>query len=124
MNQNTFFAYSWFVDESETEVTSIRVYGIGENNENICLRITDFTPYCYLELPTFVDWTDSKAQLLGNKIDEIMRNNKPLKKCLMWKYKLYGAHLNSDGSRKKFPFLFCSFSTKNDMKILMYSKIN
>ena len=120
MNRNTFFTYNWFVDGSETDITSIRVYGIGENNENICVRINDFTPYVYIELPTHIPWNDMKAQLLGNKIDEILKDHKPLKKCLMWKQKLYGAHLNEDGSRKKFPYLFCSFSNKNDYKSLSY----
>jgi DNA polymerase elongation subunit (family B) len=121
MNRNTFFTYNWFVDDSETDITAIRVYGIGENNENICVRINDFTPYVYIELPTHIPWNDMKAQLLGNKIDEIMGKHKPLKKCLMWKQKLYGAHLNEDGSRKKFPYLFCSFSNKNDYKSLSYT---
>jgi hypothetical protein len=120
MNKNIFFPYSWFVDDSETEITSIRVYGIGENNENICLRITDFTPYIYLELPSHIPWNDMKAQMIGNKLDELMGKQKPLKKCLMYKYKLYGANLNEDGTRKKYPFLFCSFSTRNDIRKLSY----
>ena len=120
MNRNTFFTYNWFVDDTETDITSIRVYGIGENNENICVRINDFTPYVYIELPTHIPWNDMKGQLLGNKIDEILKDHKPLKKCLMWKQKLYGAHLNEDGSRKTFPYLFCSFSNKNDYKSLSY----
>ena len=121
MNRNTFFTYNWFVDDTETDITAIRVYGIGENNENICVRINDFTPYVYIELPIHIPWNDMKAQLLGNKIDEILKDHKPLKKCLMWKQRLYGAHLNEDGSRKKFPYLFCSFSNKNDYKSLSYT---
>lgn len=121
MVKNILFTYSWFYDDKETEITSIRIYGIGENNENICLRVTDFTPYIYLELPTHIDWTEMKVQLLGNKIDEILGNHKPLKKCMMMKYKLYGANIKEDGSKKKFPYLFCSFSSKNDIKILMYT---
>jgi len=120
MNINEFFPYSWFVDDSETEITSIRVYGIGTNNENICLRITDFTPYIYLELPSHIPWNDMKAQMIGNKLDEMMGKQKPLKKCLIYKYKLYGANLNEDGTRKKYPFLFCSFSTRNDIRKLSY----
>lgn len=120
MSKNTLFSYYWFVDEKEEEVTSIRVYGLGDNNENICLRITDFTPYIYLELPTNIEWNETKAQLLGDKLDTLMKKRKPIKKSLIWKYKLYGASVNKDGNRKKFPFLFCSFSTKNDIKMLSY----
>ena len=120
MSKNTLFSYYWFVDEKEEDITSIRVYGLGDNNENICLRITDFTPYIYLELPVNIEWTETKAQLLGDKLDNLMGKQKPLKKCLIWKYKLYGASLNKDGSRRKFPYLFCSFSTKNDIKKLSW----
>jgi len=120
MSKNTLFSYYWFVDEKEEDITSIRVYGLGDNNENICLRITDFTPYVYLELPSNIEWTETKAQLLGDKLDNLMGKQKPLKKCLIWKYKLYGASLNKDGSRRKFPYLFCSFSTKNDIKKLSW----
>ena len=121
MSKNIFFPYNWFIDEADTEITSIRIYGIGENNENICVRITDFTPYVYLELPTTIPWDDAKAQLLANKIAEEMKINQPLMKQLKYKHKLYGAHLKENGgSRKLFPYLFCSFSSKNDIKILMY----
>ena len=119
--KNRFFPYHWFVDDSETEVTAIRVYGIGENNENICLRINDFTPYIYLELPTHIPWNESKIQLLVNKIDDILKDKKSIKKSLIWKYKLYGANINPDGTRMKFPYLFLSFSNKNDYKPLMYT---
>ena len=53
-----------------------------------------FTPYIYLELPSHIPWNDMKAQMIGNKLDELMGNQKPLKKCLMYKYKLYGANSN------------------------------
>ena len=120
MSKNTLFSYYWFVDDKEEDITSLRVYGLGDNNENICLRITDFTPYVYLELPSNIDWNETKAQLLGDKLDNLMGKQKPLKKCLIWKYKLYGASLNKDGNRRKFPYLFCSFSTKNDIKKLSW----
>uniref|UniRef100_A0A6C0LVE1 DNA-directed DNA polymerase n=1 Tax=viral metagenome TaxID=1070528 RepID=A0A6C0LVE1_9ZZZZ len=120
-SNNCIFPYHWNVDEKERDVTCIRVYGIDVNNKTSCLRIDDFTPYVYIELPTNIEWTPSKAQLVGNKIDEILGNKRPIKKVLMNKKKLYGAHINThDGSRKLFPFLFCSFSNENDAKALGY----
>jgi len=114
------FPYHWFLDEKEKEFTSIRVYGLNKQNENVCLRIDDFTPYVYVELPNDIMWTPSKAQLLGNKIDEITGNKKPLQKTLMHKKKLYGAALNDKGEYKVFPFLFCSFSNMIDSKSFSY----
>jgi len=113
MSQNSMFIYSWYVDEKETEFTKIRIYGIDKDNKNICLHVNDFTPYVYLELPTYTEWNERKAQLLGNKIDEELGEFAPLRKSLIMKYKLYGAHFDKNGKRKKFPYLFCSFAHKS-----------
>jgi len=115
-----FFPYHWFIDEKEKEVTCIRVYGLNENNENVCARIDDFTPYAYVELPSNINWNQSNAQIVGNKIDEIMTDKRPLSKQLVLKKKLYGAHLDEKGAYKTFPFLMCTFSNVGDMKILGY----
>lgn len=120
LQQNKIFPYHWYVDDKEKEITCIRVYGIGENNQNICLRIDDFTPYVYLELPTHIKWDNSKIQLVGNKIDEILGDKKPLKKALMFKKKLYGAHIDESNKRVTFPYLFCSFSNSGDIKTFSY----
>lgn len=112
------YVYYSCLDEKESEVTSIRMYGLGENQQNICIRIDNFTPYVYIELPSDIKWTEAKAQLISRKIDQIMGTTKPLKKALIHRYKLYGANLQEDGSRRKFPYLFCSFSSKNDIQML------
>ena len=116
-NIRKFFSYSWYIDPNETDITCIRVYGLDNKNRNICLRIDDFTPYIYLELPDNIDWKQN-GQLLGNKIDDIMKEQKPLKKSVVYKHKLYGAHINKDNTKKLFPYLFCSFATKEDIKKL------
>ena len=112
------FIYYSCVDEKETEVTSIRMYGLGKDNQNICLRINNFTPYVYIELPDNVQWNEAKAQKIGAKIDQMMGTAKPLKKILIYKYRLYGASLDENGKRRKFPYLYCSFSSKNDIAYL------
>ena len=115
------YTYSWYIDETEEEYTCIRIYGLSKKNENICIRVDNFTPYVYIELPTNIIWNASKAQLLGNKLDELTGEKKPLSKVLVKKKKLYGAYLEKDlKTRKLFPYLFCSFSHKNDLKNLMY----
>ena len=120
LKQQSIFPYHWYIDDKEKEVTSIRVYGINEDGSNICMRIDDFTPYGYVELPPDIEWSPSRAQLVGNKIDEMLGNQRPLKKVLMYKKRLYGAHLKSNGDRKMFPYLFCSFSNAGDLKAMGY----
>ena len=115
-----FFAYSWHVNPKETEITSIRVYGLDKNNKSVCLRIDDFTPYVYLELPTHINWDEENALKLGNKINSLMGEKAPLNKSLEMKKRLYYSNLNSKGERKRFPYLFLTFSNKADIKHLSY----
>lgn len=126
MEQFSFFPYSWHIDEDEKEATAIRIYGLSKENENVCVKVNNFTPYVYIELPTHIQWTQGKAQMVGNKIDQLLHDKKPVKKSLVYKHKLYGAHFK-DGKRKLFPYLFCNFSTRSDIRFLSYkirSKIN
>ena len=119
MQNGEFFPYSWHHDDDQEEYTSIRIYGLDKDNKNVCVRVDDFTPYVYLELPTHIKWTVSKAQVLGDKIDTLMGRQKAVRKALVWKKKLYGAYINSDtGERRVFPYLFCSFSSIKDATLL------
>jgi DNA polymerase elongation subunit (family B)/ribonuclease HI len=130
MSLESFFVYSWHVDDSETEVTCIRAYGLNKQNKTVCVRIDDFTPYVYVQLPEIpkVVWDERAAQILGNKIDELLLDKKPIKKKLMFKKKLYYAHIVNDREEKKeeakkkrrlFPFLFLSFSSSSDIRMLL-----
>ena len=116
----TFFPYYWTIDPKETEITAIRIYGVNKLNKNVCVKINNFTPFIYLELPNNISWTEGKAQLLVNKLDELLGNNKPVKKTLVFKEKLFYSHIDSNGNKRKFPYLFLSFYNKNDVKILSY----
>jgi DNA polymerase elongation subunit (family B) len=120
------FTYSWFFDEKDTNNTIIRCYCIDENNKNVCLHISDFTPYIYLELPTNIDWKNnvSYSQILGDKIDDLLKDNKPLQKCIMYKERLYYANIDNKIpnkiTKKLYPYLFCKFSCKEGIKQLFF----
>jgi DNA polymerase elongation subunit (family B) len=127
MQTGLFFPYTWHLDDEQTEVTHIRAYGLDENNKNVCLRVDDFTPYVYIELPLQVqpsnkqiEWNAAKAQLVGNKINEILKHQKPVSMKLMMKKKLYGAYFDENKKRKLFPYLFCNFYSKHDIRKLYY----
>ena len=89
MIKDKFFAYSWNIDDNEENRTVIRIYGLDSDNLSTCVVITDFTPYVYVELPISINWNDTRANMLGKKIDEICGKCKPLKKSLVMKKKLY-----------------------------------
>lgn len=119
-----FFPYSWVIDEEETNVTSIRIYGLNEQDKNVCLHINDFTPFIYLELPTHIPWTESKVLMIIKKLDTMLGEHKPIKHSLMWKKRLYYSHLTPSGKTKEFPYIFMSFSSKLDIKKLGRLVIN
>lgn len=118
-NKLQIFSYSWHIDEEQTETTIIRVYGLDKKNRNVCLKIP-FTPYVYIELPTYIKWDESKASLVLSKIDYILGTKRPIRKAFLPRKKLYYANLNTKKQAKKFPYLFCSFSTASDIKQLSY----
>jgi DNA polymerase elongation subunit (family B) len=123
MEDQFFYPYNWnFEEDDEDNIsqTYIRIYGLNKDNENVCVKVNDFTPYVYIELPSNIVWDDKKIQLLGNKINNIMKGNEPKQKILTYKYKLYYANIDNKEKKIKFPYLFCSFNSKKSIKILSY----
>jgi DNA polymerase elongation subunit (family B) len=117
------FPYSWHIDEKQEERTIIRIYGLNEKSQSISVTINDFTPYIYLELPEKIEWNETRANMLGKKIDDICGKFRPLKKCLSFKKKLYYANVTQKQNYytyRKFPFLMLSFSSPLDIKKVMY----
>lgn len=128
METSLFFAYSWHIDPKEVNVTSMRIYGIGKNNENICIRVDDFTPFIYIELPDDIEWTTGKARLVRDAINEkLCEDSHPITSTLCYKYRLYYASMDKKKIRKKYPYLCCTFSSTkhiNDLCYILKYKIN
>lgn len=123
MEQKDFFVYSWFVDPKQTEITLIRMYGLDENGKNVCVTIKDFTPYIYIELPEIIDWNDRNVSSVKTRIDEFLKETKPVFYNLVYKKKLFFAHVNvnKEGVKTKtFPFLLCAFNNSQGVKKLNY----
>ena len=72
------FTYDWSIEENEDdeEGNTIRIWGLDENNDTVCLQIEDFKPYVYMELPDDLTWTPLQVKYLKNKIKEILYNQK------------------------------------------------
>ncbi len=123
MQTGTFFPYSWHLDESEDERTVFRIYGLNDNDESVCCIVNDFTPYVYLELPESIEWNETRAMILGNKIDEMCGKSKPINKSLQLKKRLFYANVvrTKNGYRhRSFPYLLCSFATVQDRRSFSY----
>ncbi|ABF82150.1 hypothetical protein MIV120R [Invertebrate iridescent virus 3] len=106
-----FYAYSWHVDEESVDETFIRVYGLDEANENVCVSVNGFRQFVWVELPSFIDWS------LSHNVDRVVRYFEQTWPNVGVQFKmyrkLYGANLkqsrsNGEYVHKKFPFLQCS----------------
>lgn len=121
MERYKIFTYCWHVEDNKyNEDTIIRTYGLNDKNENVCLRINNFTPFCFIELPTNIEWTEDLAIILHNKIADKMGEYKPRYYSLHFKKRLYYAYFDTKGHRKKYPYLFLAFPTKECIKQLSY----
>ena len=113
-----FFAYQWSVDEKNDDSTLIRIYGMTSEGKNVYVRVDNFTPYCYIELPTHIEWTNSKINLVSEKLSKMNRKlYQPVKQNFVKRRKLYYAwkqqYQDENGKTQYkdevFPFLFFAF---------------
>jgi len=124
-----FFVYQWSVEE-ENEYTTIRAYGVTKDNKSVYTRVDDFPSYCYIELPTHIEWTESRIELVSNKLSNLSRDLfKPIKKVFVERRKLYYAWKEKRKKKKDkleykdklFPFLFFSFRSTTALRNFTYA---
>lgn len=119
------FAYQYVWDKEEDDYTSIRIYGLDKHNKQVCIRMDNFIPFMYLELPDN-KWKDYELQHICDRIDEVMKdpNERPIIKIAQQKQKLYYAHkiIGKDGqyTDKLFLVIMCFFRNYNHMKQFNY----
>ena len=64
--------------------------GLTKENKTVYVKIPDFTPYVYMELPKRITWSRARAKCLFQYLKQTMREgSKPLKYRKCHKYKLH-----------------------------------
>jgi DNA polymerase delta subunit 1 len=51
-----FKASKWETEDSSSDGLSIYIHGLTEDNQKVAVKVSNFTPYIYLELPLSIDW--------------------------------------------------------------------
>jgi len=92
------------------ERTVIEFYCMNQESETCLLRVPDFTPFIYFELPTDIQWNTEKAAAIGDWFRRKMPNAvskvflKPGKKLYYYR------------GEKEYPFLLVSFFTEESIR--------
>jgi DNA polymerase elongation subunit (family B) len=98
----SFQPYKWECDDGESlnkreepeeyiedKYTTIYIHGLTDENKTVCVKISDFKPWVYLELPESIEWNNSRVEILANYLKNRLGANKFIKRKLETKYKLY-----------------------------------
>ena len=116
-SKTLFFPYSWHIRNSE-----IHVYGFNEQNNHTLVRITEFTPYVYVKLPIYVDWSPTNVSRL---LQIFKKNSKIYKSSLIFKRPLYFANVSLESNNKLkhelHPYLFLAFESDQERKYFAYN---
>lgn len=101
------FAYYWIVDPNVDEQTVIRIYGIDGDGKNICLNVVNFTPFCYIELPSI----DAAAHV------QSIVQHQCVETKVVFKKHLYNVYNDTDETS---PFIHCRCASKKNINIITH----
>jgi DNA polymerase elongation subunit (family B) len=115
------FVYEWALDPDK-DTTNIRIYGISPGsdgiNRNICLRVENFKPYAYIQLP---DKSDDTARAVIDHLQCI--ESPPVQVEVLKKHHLYNFENKKNKKNKKnkmAPFMFAAFKSKKHIQDMVF----
>lgn len=86
-----FFAYQWAVEESP-DYSIVRCYGFTEKNKNVHAIMKNLLPWCYVELPSHIEWTAARRAIVVDKLSQVGKKDfRPLSSTFLERKKLYYA---------------------------------
>ncbi len=114
------YVYDWSLTSD-----IINMFCIDEKGETHCLKVHEFKPYFYIELPIIENfkWTKRTLGALDDALCALFFQNDAVDWEIKFRKKLYYAHRTSEMEDVYFPYLKYTFSTNENFKIWMY-KIN
>jgi len=116
MTSFTFQAYKWELEtlepenDSDSPTTVIYIHGLTKKNRTITVKVPDFKPYVYIELPSEVKWTNNNLNIFNGYLKKMLHSNSPVKKKFVEKNKIYFTVPTK--------FLWCAFNTTDAIRHL------
>lgn len=103
-----FKAQYWSYEETDDSELNIYVGGLTEKQETVLIKVVDFTPFVYLQLPTRMKWNTAKCKALFQYFQDILKNDGPKDFSMYRKYLLL--------HKKLVNTMFLSFPTSEATK--------
>lgn len=118
MADNNVFVYYWKAEEIKEPNnyhTEIRMFGVNELDENVCIRVDDFKTRMIIEFID-VDFLLKNIEKIKADMSAFIFNRSDKNSLkLVYKKKLYGCNLDSDQNEKLTPFIQVHFSSRIGM---------
>lgn len=119
------FVYQWFADvNKENFNTIIRIYGVAPSNgsesiqKNVCLKVTNFKPYCFIEIPGNVPANAIYVRLHIKKF--VIEYEEVSKSHLYNTYNKYKKDIDGNYTNNNTLFLKAYFENKKNMQDMVY----
>lgn len=101
---------SWEINDGGDKSFHIEAYSHNRESEPVLIRIEEFTPWCYAELPDR-NWEQHNISNIQKHLTKILGDDAPLKCVLTWRKKYYYYR-----GEKKYPLLLVSFKNMSALK--------
>lgn len=118
------YIYEWS-DEEDTyqNLSIIRMFGVNKNNETVMIKVENFSPFCFMELPELPQgekWSQTNLSVLDNAIKNQFKSCKPNSMKFEMKKRLYNSKFELDKETgkyndKTFPYIKMSFPNVTKM---------
>lgn len=123
-NLTEMFVYQWFADIDTSYNTVIRIYGVTNNDtcfgvhqKNICLKIKNFKPYCFVEIPNSLY---ENINAVKTHISKFFTSYEVVEKFHL--YNSYNKHTIQKGNliKKETLFIKAYFKNKKNMQNMTF----
>jgi DNA polymerase elongation subunit (family B) len=115
------YVYEWTDEEdNDQNLSIIRMFGVNSKKKSVMVKIENFSPFCFMELPDTIKWNNTNLGILDNIIKEQYRTCKPIHMSFEMKKRLYHSKFCYDEETqtykdKTFPYLKMTFQNVSKM---------
>ena len=117
MENEFLYCYDYtYYDDPYDDKLLILMWGLNRKSEICCVRINNFSPFCYIELPMFVGtkkiiWNSTKAEAFEKALGRMLKDDKPTRCVYQQKPRIY--YYKGD---IKHPMILAKFPSLKAMK--------